>query len=532
MGAHRRGRTKLKVARLVSAVQPTATEPVPPRVASPPVPAVQFSGASPSVRLLVKFPTRARPVKFLACLDRWLSLLSGKHPVEFVVSADDDDIDTAAVVSEVLRRSTDRRPVRVVVGPPMGKIDAVNRDLTGRSFDILIVASDDMVPQLSGYDDVVARDMLRQFPDFDGALHYNDGFRGAELCTLPILGRRLHEQWGYVYNPAYKSLWCDNEYTDLAKAQKRHWYSPLVLAKHEHPVYVLKKPGDELNRKNDSFWSEDRATYLARRRAQVFPGTVRESYNVISLSVFQVSPSDTRAVERYHDALPAVLRSIACLLAGWRVVIHHDGSIFRHRYGRALTKLAEDGAVDLREMPPAPLCKAMLWRMRPCWFPGANVVACRDLDALFLVRDRICLEEFLGSSSAVHNIKDNPGHVFPLMGGMSAYRAGAIRSAYANWDAFIASAGNVDWHRYGSDEHFLRQHVWPRFQDAYLNHDITGRPTASLNVSALPMEIRRFAERAELAPHVGVQTFDHQKVVDFYNDFPETTAIRRAESCR
>lgn len=253
---------------------------------------------------------------------------------------------------------------------------------------------------------------------------------------------------------------------------------------------------------------------------------------VISLCVFQNSSTDTRAIQRYHDAIPAVIRSLVCLAPDWRIVVHHDSSIFRHRYGCVLRKLAEYGLLDLHEMPSAPLCKAMLWRMRPCWYEGVDVVACRDMDALFLVRDIACLQSFLKSNAVIHNIKDNPGHVFPLMGGMSAYRTSALKSTHQNWDAFIDSAGRVDWRRYGSDEEFLRNHIFRQFKQSYLNHDISGKPTNVLDRSLLSGLSAQLIDKPELAPHIGVQIFDHHKAVAFYDKYNATLPIREAErSC-
>jgi len=42
-------------------------------------------------RLVIKFPTRGRPEKFKEVFSRYLSMLSGKHSVQFVITMDEDD---------------------------------------------------------------------------------------------------------------------------------------------------------------------------------------------------------------------------------------------------------------------------------------------------------------------------------------------------------------------------------------------------------------------------------------------------------
>ena len=48
------------------------------------------------------------------------------------------------------------------------KIEAVNADLESVDFDIVLLASDDMIPQLKGYDTTIKKNMKDHFPDTDG----------------------------------------------------------------------------------------------------------------------------------------------------------------------------------------------------------------------------------------------------------------------------------------------------------------------------------------------------------------------------
>lgn len=244
------------------------TAPVPPAVT------VTEYTADPTVvprKVLAKFPTRARPEKFLACLKTWVTLLSGRHAVEFLVSVDEDDDETIAALDRARDVVGAAAALTVVVGHSENKVHAVNRDIAGREFDVLIVISDDMAPQVRGWDAMIVEDMVREFPGLDGLVHYTDGYR-RDICTLPVMGRALYERWGYIYHPDYRSLWCDNEQTAVAKLQGRYHFNPRVLARHEHPANT-RDVRDALYVRNDGFFKTDREIYF-RRRAAGFPREV------------------------------------------------------------------------------------------------------------------------------------------------------------------------------------------------------------------------------------------------------------------
>ena len=96
------------------------------------------------MKLLVKYPTRSRPSQFLNTLGLYRSMKSGKHCVEFVVSADANDF---TMNNGAMRDTLGPMPdVALCVGNSRTKIEAVNADMEGREFDVLLLASDDMIP--------------------------------------------------------------------------------------------------------------------------------------------------------------------------------------------------------------------------------------------------------------------------------------------------------------------------------------------------------------------------------------------------
>ena len=224
------------------------------------------------MKIVVKYPTRGRPATFTSQLERYMRLLSGVHEVQFVISFDEDDetMNNDEIASHLTGLSrTHPDTVHPLCGRSTSKVSAVNADLDRvRDIDpdVVVLASDDMVPVMPGYDDVIAQGMGRHFPDTDGALHFNDGFSGQErLITLAIVGGRYLRRFGYLYYPGYKSVYCDNEFTDVCRMLNKVVYSSQVIIKHDWVGAYA--PNDPLHRRNDApeMYAHDEAVYEQRK---------------------------------------------------------------------------------------------------------------------------------------------------------------------------------------------------------------------------------------------------------------------------
>ena len=114
------------------------------------------------------------------------------------------------------------------------KISAINDHIEPNLYDIIICASDDMTPQVYGWDEEIAKAMQEHYPKLDGCVHFNDGYTNGKLITFSILGRELYKHFGYIYHPDYKSLYCDNEFTQEVTRMDKVKYINKVIVKHEH----------------------------------------------------------------------------------------------------------------------------------------------------------------------------------------------------------------------------------------------------------------------------------------------------------
>lgn len=217
------------------------------------------------MRILVKFPTRERPIRFDKAVHAMIDMQAvrpgweGEHTSEYLFAIDDDDRSMYQVLPSI----------RCSKGPRVSKIEAVNRGLPGDyAWDIVVLASDDMLCQVQGWDDIIRKDMVEHFPDTDGCLWYPDGHQN-NLCTLPVMGRKYFDRFGYIYHPSYKSLWADNEQHEVADSLGKMRYCNQQLFTHMHPGWGTAKM-DRLYQSNNKFEKQDRENFQ-RRQALGFP---------------------------------------------------------------------------------------------------------------------------------------------------------------------------------------------------------------------------------------------------------------------
>jgi hypothetical protein len=218
------------------------------------------------MKLLIKFPTRERPEKFFKVLDLYYLHLRDFN-FEFIVSCDiDDSTMNNFLVIEKLKTYPN---LKYFFEKNTSKVQAINNNLKGAIFDILLLASDDMIPVVPGYDKIIKKKMVTNFSDTDGVLWFNDGFQGPNLNTLCILGKKYYERFNYIYHPEYKSLYCDTEFTLVSKTLNRVKYFNDIIIKHEQYSIVNEQP-DPLYIKNDKLEPIDKEIFQTRLKNNFF----------------------------------------------------------------------------------------------------------------------------------------------------------------------------------------------------------------------------------------------------------------------
>jgi hypothetical protein len=171
--------------------------------------------------------------------------------------------------NETVREKMKNYPrLKPVWGTSKSKIDAINKNVyLGGDWSVVINVSDDLSFKKEGFD----LDIIEAFDKWglDSILHFPDGHVNERLITQSIMGRKYYDRFGYIYHPSYKSVYCDNEQQDVAKALGCYHYIPIPIFVHEHHIWGY-GPADDLLRKTESFYPVD-AENFHQRQLKNFP---------------------------------------------------------------------------------------------------------------------------------------------------------------------------------------------------------------------------------------------------------------------
>lgn len=262
-------------------------------------------------RLLVRMPTRGRPAQAIRVLQLYRDMAGAPVTIEVVIDEDDAAMRSSDVIQRIIALGC-----VLTVGRHRNKIEAVNGGRIA-DWDILLLASDDMVPVRHGYATEVLWEMEKHWPHLDGAVFFDDGYAHNRCCTLPIMGRRLYDQFGYVYEEAYRSLCCDVEQTAVLRSMNRLVYVPRMIIEHKHPA-AGKATDDATYAKNDALHAVDQDTYTTRAARHfdappmwlsicilTYPGRRTQLDLLIDHLYAQIISMRPRQVEVLVDASPA-----------------------------------------------------------------------------------------------------------------------------------------------------------------------------------------------------------------------------------
>jgi hypothetical protein len=221
-------------------------------------------------KILFKYASRSRNEKFFDGLDNILSNLNDLNNFCILCSLDADD--ETMNNQQSIKRITEyvkKHPANIVIkfGKSKNKIDAINRDVNEFKerfdFDILVNFSDDMQFIVQSFDKIIREKFYIAYPNLDGNIYFNDGFVGDAISTMSIIGRKYYDKFNYIYHPSYNSLWCDNEYTMVAKTEKKIVYFDEKIYIHNHPANIGGFIDTQLM-KTESFNEIDRENFNKR----------------------------------------------------------------------------------------------------------------------------------------------------------------------------------------------------------------------------------------------------------------------------
>lgn len=216
-----------------------------------------------SLRILFKYTTRSRRSNFLRGIDSIINNLADKENYHIYTTFDVDD-DKMRPLPEIKGNHT------YIAGTSKSKVDAINRDMdfinSQYDWNVLVNMSDDVIMTEKGFDNIIRNQFGygSDFVNLDQVIHFPDGNR-SDLLTVSIIGREYYNRDNYIYNPEYKSLYCDNEAMEVAKIRGCYRYVDRVIFNHLHPAYN-KGVFDAQYQHTESFGAQDYETYLRRKQ--------------------------------------------------------------------------------------------------------------------------------------------------------------------------------------------------------------------------------------------------------------------------
>jgi hypothetical protein len=218
--------------------------------------------------ILYKFATRSRPEKFKRAICNIADNATQSYKI--LVSADVDD---ASMYNLTMMSWIKNHPkVSIQFGEKVSKIEAINRDMNkAKHWDILVNMSDDMKFLVKGFDERIVNAFK---DDSRGFVHFPDGYT-KELSTLSIMSRDYFKRDNYIYHSDYKSLWADNEATEVAKMRDEYKFVDEKIFEHQHPAWG-KAVADDLLRESESHYHRDKEVYEKRKHLGFPPLSIHD----------------------------------------------------------------------------------------------------------------------------------------------------------------------------------------------------------------------------------------------------------------
>lgn len=219
------------------------------------------------MKILVKFPSRERSDRFFKSLDSIYTLCAKPQDLYVLCTFDFDDVAMNNETTKTLLRLYPN--LKAIYGTSESKVHAINRDLNEISefwpeaadWDMLVVMSDDMIFTCPNWDEVIRAEIKTNFPDGDGYLHFMEKDSKEHLCVITICDRKYYERFGFIYDPRFSSLFCDNLQMELAIRLGRYKYIQTELIQHLNPAYGY-IPRDELfDKQQEIGWSLDQVLF-------------------------------------------------------------------------------------------------------------------------------------------------------------------------------------------------------------------------------------------------------------------------------
>lgn len=196
------------------------------------------------------------------------------------------------------------------------------------------------------------------------------------------------------------------------------------------------------------------------------------------------TPQNCFEFSSYLRGLHLNIRFNRILYPGYTTILMVDSVTLNSQYSDIIRWHESRGYLQVEECPNGePLCRAMLWRLKPVFKMKSGVwawdhVICRDLDSIATFREAQMVQEWVNEDKTIHCITDSVSHNIPMMGGMIGIRPAHLssRTGIGTWDQLMSQSGNIDFSKKGTDQDFLNKVIYPKCAESSTEHFIKGMP--------------------------------------------------------
>lgn len=176
---------------------------------------------------------------------------------------------------------------------------------------------------------------------------------------------------------------------------------------------------------------------------------------VISFGLYGSAP-------RYMDGAIENAALVHTIYPGWIVRFYHDTSVPVATLRRLSSLGAELELINGTEQSGG--IAGMFWRFLVATDPTVERYLIRDADSRLNLRENSAVQEWIESGYSAHIMRDHPNHRMAMMGGTWGGVRGCIKG-------LAERINSTDRGKYGVDQYFLREFVWPQIKFDHIAHD-------------------------------------------------------------
>lgn len=199
-----------------------------------------------TAKISIIHPSRSRPQLAAQTAKKWLSSAKNWKDIQYLLSIDKDDDLYDEIILEY--------PAQTLVGDNANAIEAINYGASKTEGDLIIVVSDDF--DCPFHWDVALLKALEGKSDY--LVKTKDGIQKT-LITLPIMDRVYYNRFGYIYNPEYEHMFCDQEMTAVGHMLGRVIELDITFPHNHYTTGRFAK--DAISVKNDNTWNQGQRVF-------------------------------------------------------------------------------------------------------------------------------------------------------------------------------------------------------------------------------------------------------------------------------